>query len=60
MIAVMQFGEWGVESSESIRVTETEPTIFINFLVSYISKGNEKNFRDRVSSFFVKYKRLFR
>ncbi|PPR46279.1 MAG: hypothetical protein CFH18_00691, partial [Alphaproteobacteria bacterium MarineAlpha5_Bin8] len=31
MIAVMQFGDWGVESSESIRVTETGSELFCNF-----------------------------
>ena len=31
MIAVMQFGEWGVEASESVRVTENGHEIFCNF-----------------------------
>ena len=31
MIAVMQFGDWGVESSESIRVTENGFELFCNF-----------------------------
>ena len=31
MIAVMQFGNWGVEASESIRVTETGSELFCNF-----------------------------
>ena len=31
MIAVMQFGEWGVEASESIRVTEKGCELFCNF-----------------------------
>jgi len=31
MIAVMQFGEWGVESSESIRVTESGSENFYKF-----------------------------
>jgi Xaa-Pro dipeptidase/ectoine hydrolase len=31
MIAVMQFGDWGVESSESIRVTEKGSELFCNF-----------------------------
>ncbi len=31
MIAVMQFGEWGVEASEAIRVTETGFELFCNF-----------------------------
>ena len=30
MIAVMQFGEWGVEASESVRVTETGSELFCN------------------------------
>ena len=31
MIAVMQFGEWGVEASESVRVTENGSELFCNF-----------------------------
>jgi Xaa-Pro dipeptidase/ectoine hydrolase len=31
MIAVMQFGDWGVEASESVRVTETGHELFCNF-----------------------------
>tara|TARA_Y100001960_G_scaffold137128_1_gene145503 strand:+ start:180 stop:1349 length:1170 start_codon:yes stop_codon:yes gene_type:complete len=31
MIAVMQFGDWGVESSESLRVTENGFELFCNF-----------------------------
>ena len=31
MIAVMQFGDWGVEDSESIRVTENGNELFNNF-----------------------------
>ena len=31
MIAVMQFGDWGVEASESIRVTEEGSELFCNF-----------------------------
>ena len=31
MIAVMQFGDWGVESSESIRITESGNELFCNF-----------------------------
>ncbi len=31
MIAVMQFGDWGVEASESVRVTETGSELFCNF-----------------------------
>ena len=31
MIAVMQFGDWGVEASESIRVTEKGSELFCNF-----------------------------
>ena len=30
MIAVMQFGNWGVEASESIRVTENGAELFCN------------------------------
>ncbi len=31
MIAVMQFGEWGVEASESVRVTEKGSELFCNY-----------------------------
>ena len=31
MIAVMQFGDWGVEASESVRVTEKGSELFCNF-----------------------------
>ena len=31
MIAVMQFGDWGVESSESVRVTENGSALFCNY-----------------------------
>ena len=31
MIAVMQFGDWGVEASEAIRVTNTGSELFCNF-----------------------------
>ncbi len=31
MIAVMQFGNWGVEASESVRVTERGSELFCNF-----------------------------
>ena len=31
MIAVMQFGEWGVEASESVRVTEKDAETFCKF-----------------------------
>ena len=31
MIAVMQFGEWGVEASESVRVTDKGSELFCNF-----------------------------
>ncbi len=31
MIAVMQFGDWGVEASESVRVTENGSELFCNF-----------------------------
>ena len=30
MIAVMQFGDWGVEASEAIRVTESGSELFCN------------------------------
>jgi len=30
MIAVMQFGDWGVEASESVRVTEKDSELFCN------------------------------
>jgi Xaa-Pro dipeptidase/ectoine hydrolase len=30
MIAVMQFGEWGVEASESVRVSEKGSELFCN------------------------------
>ena len=31
MIAVMQFGDWGVEASESVRVTDKGHELFCNF-----------------------------
>ena len=31
MIAVMQFGEWGVEASESVRVTENGSALFFSY-----------------------------
>jgi len=31
MIAVMQFGNWGVEASEAIRVTDQGSELFCNF-----------------------------
>ena len=31
MIAVMQFGNWGVEASEAIRVTDKGSELFYNF-----------------------------
>ena len=31
MIAVMQFGNWGVEASEAIRVTDKGAELFCNF-----------------------------
>ena len=31
MIAVMQFGDWGVEASEAIRVTDNGSELFCNF-----------------------------
>ena len=30
MIAVMQFGDWGVEASEAIRVTDNGSELFCN------------------------------
>ena len=30
MIAVMQFGDWGVEASEAVRVTESGAELFCN------------------------------
>jgi len=39
MIAVMQFGNWGVESSESIRVTENGYELFCNFSRELHIKG---------------------
>ena len=30
MIAVMQFGDWGVEASEAVRVTESGSELFCN------------------------------
>jgi len=31
MIAVMQFGDWGVEASESIRITSSGNELLCNF-----------------------------
>ena len=31
MIAVMQFGDWGVEASESVRITDKGSELFCNF-----------------------------
>ena len=39
MIAVMQFGEWGVESSESVRVTENGAENFYEFPSDLHIKG---------------------
>jgi len=39
MIAVMQFGDWGVESSESIRVSENGAENFYNFPGELYIKG---------------------
>ena len=39
MIAVMQFGEWGVEASESVRVTEKGSELFCNFSRELHIKG---------------------
>ena len=39
MIAVMQFGDWGVEASESIRVTEKGFELFCNLSRELHIKG---------------------
>jgi Xaa-Pro dipeptidase/ectoine hydrolase len=39
MIAVMQFGNWGVESSEAIRVTEKGSELFCKFSRELHIKG---------------------
>ena len=39
MIAVMQFGEWGVEASESVRVTEKGSELFCNLTKELHIKG---------------------
>jgi Xaa-Pro dipeptidase/ectoine hydrolase len=39
MIAVMQFGDWGVEASESIRVTEKSSELFCNLSRELHIKG---------------------
>ena len=39
MIAVMQFGDWGVEASESVRVTEKSNELFCNFSRELHIKG---------------------
>jgi ectoine hydrolase len=39
MIAVMQFGEWGVEASESVRVTEKGSELFCNLSRELHIKG---------------------
>jgi len=39
MIAVMQFGDWGVEASESIRVTEKSAELFCNLSRELHIKG---------------------
>ena len=39
MIAVMQFGNWGVESSEAIRVTEKSSELFCKFSRELHIKG---------------------
>ena len=31
MIGVMQFGDWGVEASEAVRVTDNGCELFCNF-----------------------------
>ena len=39
MIAVMQFGNWGAHSSESIRVTEKGYELFCDFSMEWHIKG---------------------
>ena len=39
MIAVMQFGDWGVEASEAVRVTETGSELFCNLSRELHIKG---------------------
>ena len=39
MIAVMQFGDWGVEASESVRVTEKGSELFCNLSRELHIKG---------------------
>ena len=39
MIAVMQFGDWGVEASESVRVTEKDYELFCNLSRELHIKG---------------------
>ena len=39
MIAVMQFGDWGVEASEAVRVTETGSELFCNLSRDLHIKG---------------------
>jgi Xaa-Pro dipeptidase/ectoine hydrolase len=39
MIAVMQFGDWGVEASESVRVTEKGSELFYNLSRELHIKG---------------------
>ena len=39
MIAVMQFGDWGVEASESVRVTETDSELFCHLSRELHIKG---------------------
>ena len=39
MIAVMQFGDWGVEASEAVRVTEKGSELFCNLSRDLHIKG---------------------
>jgi Xaa-Pro dipeptidase/ectoine hydrolase len=39
MIAVMQFGDWGVEASESVRVTEQGSELFCHLSRELHIKG---------------------
>ena len=54
----LENGELKVVSQLEYQIMELR--IFINSLMSYILKGNEKNFRDCVSEFVFKYKRSYR
>ena len=56
MIAVMQFGDFRMlKVVNQLELHKMGLRIFINFYELHI-KDNEKNFKDRVSRLFVKYK----